>query len=489
MKKEILDAINEISIQESMNEMNVCGTIAEAYEKFDILQEYDVDTYSFDMIFQEGDTLDAIKEDVKRQNEGKSTVNKVFFTLFRLLASIYNAITGKLKTGTISSNTTDNIKKNRKKRKSSEDSIKKGFVLAGVGVTSGLLGVVAGSQLFGHGKDGKKGDSDNEKDVDQKHPVLVNSPEECYILTPKNLKTIQEKLSAIEKELNGKSYDDIQNGKVGTEQIQDFMKFYNEPTDDATFAKNKVSIDDMGTYTTNIKKTCENIANMLKKTTEELKKQQNENADNSTTNTNNATITFNNIGKSVTISLDYINDITALVNEFNSLPSTNTETSESHEETDETDAEKGSEEKQPEEVKQSETAATPAIPPTAEDTAAKQPEPAKQSGGKTMKISEMFAYISKIKKNTDNFVYVTYNNRIKNFEWSNTDPNSRYIRYKEGNHIYIIPNQNNPFAKNKTSESVYDWVGGLDFADYNDTITFAEINKGGYIIKKGTITK
>ena len=329
MKKEILDAINEISIQESMNEMNVCGTIAEAYEKFDILQEYDVDTYSFDMIFQEGDTFDAIKEDVKRQNEGKSTVNKVFFTLFRLLASIYNAITGKLKTGTISPNTTDNIKKNRKKRKSSEDSTNKGYVLAGVSVTSGLIGAVVGSQLFGHGKDGKKGDSDNEKDVDQKHAVLVNSPEECYILTPKNLKTIKEKLSAIEKELNGKSYDDIQNGKVGTEQIQDFMKFYNEPTNDATFAKNKVDIDDIGNYTTDIKKTCENIANMLKKTTEELKKQQNENADNSTTNTNNATITFNNIGKSVTISLDYINDITALVNEFNSLPLTNTKTEES----------------------------------------------------------------------------------------------------------------------------------------------------------------
>ena len=335
MKKEILDAINEINIQESMNEMNVCGTIAEAYEKFDILQEYDVDTYSFDMIFQEGDTLDAIKEDVKRQNEGKSTANKVFFTLFRLLASIYNAITGKLKTGTISPNTTDNIKKNRKKRKSSEDSTKKGYVLAAVSVTSGLIGIVAGSQLFGHGKDGKTGDTNDEKDVATNHAVLVNSPEECYILTPKNLKTIQEKLSAIEKELNGKSYDNIQNGKVGTEQIQDFMKFYNEPTDDATFAKNKVGIDDIGTYTTNIKKTCENIANMLKKTTEELKKQQNENEDNSTTNTNNATITFNNIGKSVTISLDYLNDITALVNEFNSLPLTNTETSEPQEETDE----------------------------------------------------------------------------------------------------------------------------------------------------------
>lgn len=331
MKKEILDAINEISIQESMNEMNVCGTIAEAYEKFDILQEYDVDTYSFDMIFQEGDTFDAIKEDVKRQNEGKSTANKVFFTLFRLLASIYNAITGKLKTGTISPNTTDNIKKNRKKRKSSEDSIKKGFVLAGVSVTSGLIGIVVGSQLFGHGKDGKTGDTDSENDVDKNHAVVVNSPEECYILTPKNLKTIQEKLSAIEKELNGKSYENIKDGKVGVEQIKDFQKFINEPTDDATFAKNKVSIDDIGNYTTEIKKTCEKIANMLKKTTEDLKKQQNENEDNSTTNTNNATITFNNIGKSVTISLDYINDITALVNEFNSLPSTNTESSETKE--------------------------------------------------------------------------------------------------------------------------------------------------------------
>ena len=90
-----IDNINSIMIE---SEINTCRSLLYSYDKMLIIEEYyDGNDINGFKIFQEGEKLDLIKEDLKKQNEGKSTLNKILFTIPRLIRSIFRLITGKLK--------------------------------------------------------------------------------------------------------------------------------------------------------------------------------------------------------------------------------------------------------------------------------------------------------------------------------------------------------------------------------------------------------
>ena len=91
-------------------------------------------------IFQEGEKMDALKEDYKKQTQGKSTLNKIIFAIPRMIMSLFRLITGKLKK--IDSNI-DKIKKHsteyitvKDKNGKSKKILKGAAILGALGITS-----------------------------------------------------------------------------------------------------------------------------------------------------------------------------------------------------------------------------------------------------------------------------------------------------------------------------------------------------------------
>ena len=84
--------------------------------------------------------MDALKEDYKKQTQGKSTLNKIIFAIPRMIMSLFRLITGKLKK--IDSNI-DKIKKHSKeyitvkdKNGKSKKILKGAAILGALGITS-----------------------------------------------------------------------------------------------------------------------------------------------------------------------------------------------------------------------------------------------------------------------------------------------------------------------------------------------------------------
>ena len=119
---EVLDAIDNINSTSISNEINVCESLLISYDKMSVIIENCNDTsYDEFQIIQEGSKLDALKEDFKKQNEGKSTINKIIFAIPRLLRSLFRLITGKLKKCENTLETIDDtIKKNKSKAKAGQ---------------------------------------------------------------------------------------------------------------------------------------------------------------------------------------------------------------------------------------------------------------------------------------------------------------------------------------------------------------------------------
>jgi hypothetical protein len=119
---EVLDAIDNINSTSISNEINVCESLLISYDKMSVIIENCNDTsYDEFQIIQEGSKLDALKEDFKKQNEGKSTINKIIFAIPRLLRSLFRLITGKLKKCEDTLETIDDtIKKNKSKAKAGQ---------------------------------------------------------------------------------------------------------------------------------------------------------------------------------------------------------------------------------------------------------------------------------------------------------------------------------------------------------------------------------
>ena len=160
---EVLDAIDNINSITIESEINTCRSLLYSYDKMLIIEEYydgnDIDDFK---IFQEGEKLDLVKEDLKKQNEGKSTLNKIIFTIPRLIRSIFRLITGKLKK---SSEKAKQVSEKYKKVKS-EKNFRPASVIAALAL--GFTIVWKGKDITKYVKDriGKK----KKKPVDDKKP-------------------------------------------------------------------------------------------------------------------------------------------------------------------------------------------------------------------------------------------------------------------------------------------------------------------------------
>lgn len=163
---EVLDAIDNINSITIESEINTCRSLLYSYDKMLIIEEYydgnDIDGFK---IFQEGDKLDLIKEDLKKQNEGKSTLNKILFTIPRLIRSIFRLITGQLKK---SSEKAKQVSEKYKKVKSEKNFKSAGLIAA---LTLGIPIVWKGKDITKYVKDhiGKKKPVENKKQSNQQN--------------------------------------------------------------------------------------------------------------------------------------------------------------------------------------------------------------------------------------------------------------------------------------------------------------------------------
>ena len=108
--RETLDSIYDVDIIVAESEMEGCQSLLSMYDKIEMITEnYNGDSENLGdfSIIQEGERFDTWKKDVKKQNEGKSTLNKILFTIPRMIMSLFRLITGKLKK--IDKSTTESI--------------------------------------------------------------------------------------------------------------------------------------------------------------------------------------------------------------------------------------------------------------------------------------------------------------------------------------------------------------------------------------------
>ena len=94
---EVLDAIDNVNSITIESEISMCESLLSSYDKMLLIEEhYEGDDINDFKIFQEGVLSDA-KDDVKKQNEGKSTLNKILFTIPRMIIALFKAIGNKIK--------------------------------------------------------------------------------------------------------------------------------------------------------------------------------------------------------------------------------------------------------------------------------------------------------------------------------------------------------------------------------------------------------
>ena len=197
----MLDIIEEIYNEQYRCEINTCNALIDIYDKMSFIQE-ESDTINnhYDIFFQEGEKWDLIKEDVKKQNEGKSNINKIIFTFIRFLRSTYKLVTGQLKkTKPISNEMVKKVTEGhktkdgkRKQVKGNKKTAAKGITV--VKVTAGAVGGIAvGAIIFGFAKKisngrAEKEESDDARDIDPNKPSIVDSNDGTKVNISTNLK-------------------------------------------------------------------------------------------------------------------------------------------------------------------------------------------------------------------------------------------------------------------------------------------------------------
>lgn len=131
---DFLNTIDEINACNSENELCVAESLVIYYDKLLSIIEYSDQPLDQTLsIFQEGKIMD----DVKKQGEGQSGVQKVFTFLFRFIKSVIKAIKGKLSTQSVKVSKPDIVEKNPKIKSALETA--KGVVKA-VGVPVLIVG-------------------------------------------------------------------------------------------------------------------------------------------------------------------------------------------------------------------------------------------------------------------------------------------------------------------------------------------------------------
>ena len=95
---EVLDAIDIINSITLESEIDTCESLLSSYDKMSIIIEScENDNLDDFKIIQEGKNFDKFKEEFNKQNEGKSTLNKIIFAIPRIIMSLIRLILSKFK--------------------------------------------------------------------------------------------------------------------------------------------------------------------------------------------------------------------------------------------------------------------------------------------------------------------------------------------------------------------------------------------------------
>ena len=147
---EVLDAIDNINSITIESEISMCESLLSSYDKILIIKENyngnDINDFS---IVQEGVLSDA-KDDVKKKNEGKSTLNKILFTIPRMIIALFQnifkkKIPEKIPEKKYQKKDTGNPEKTEKKIHTKHSA---GEII----IASLTAGVVAGTAAYAHDK-------------------------------------------------------------------------------------------------------------------------------------------------------------------------------------------------------------------------------------------------------------------------------------------------------------------------------------------------
>ena len=95
---EVLDAIDNVNSITLESEIDTCESLLSSYDKMSIIIEScENDNLDDFKIIQEGKNFDKFKEEFNKQNEGKSTLNKIIFAIPRIIMSLIRLILSKFK--------------------------------------------------------------------------------------------------------------------------------------------------------------------------------------------------------------------------------------------------------------------------------------------------------------------------------------------------------------------------------------------------------
>jgi hypothetical protein len=201
---EVLDAIDNINSITLESEISMCESLLSSYDKMLIIEEnYNGDDIDGFQIFQEASKMDLVKEDLKKQNKGKSTLNKIIFTIPRLIRSLIRLIMGKLKKTTslvesIKDDVNSSNEPKNEKSKNNRHIVQTTALYCVLGLV-GTGGIYAGVKGFKHLKEYLKEKKNNkQKPIKDKRNEAANH-------TKEDMRVVMDLLENIDEVNNGNS--------------------------------------------------------------------------------------------------------------------------------------------------------------------------------------------------------------------------------------------------------------------------------------------
>ena len=220
---EVLDAIDNINSITIESEISMCESLLSSYDKMLIIEEnYNGDDIDGFKIFQEASNMDLVKEDLKKQNKGKSALNKIIFTIPRLIRSLLRLIMGKLKkTASLVESIKDDVNSSNEpkneKSKNNRHIVQTTALYCVLGLV-GTGGIYAGVKGFKHLKEYVKEKKNN------KQKPIKDKRNEANKMRKQDMLDLMDLLEAINEVNNGNSTKTKTSTATTTTKAEDSKK-------------------------------------------------------------------------------------------------------------------------------------------------------------------------------------------------------------------------------------------------------------------------
>ena len=220
---EVLDAIDNINSITIESEISMCESLLSSYDKMLIIEEnYNGDDIDGFKIFQEASNMDLVKEDLKKQNKGKSALNKIIFTIPRLIRSLLRLIMGKLKkTASLVESIKDDVNSSNEpkneKSKNNRHIVQTTALYCVLGLV-GTGGIYAGVKGFKHLKEYVKEKKNN------KQKPIKDKRNEANKMRKQDMLDLMDLLEAINEVNNGNSTKTKTSTATTTTKAEDTKK-------------------------------------------------------------------------------------------------------------------------------------------------------------------------------------------------------------------------------------------------------------------------